>query len=493
MAFEGFSFGGHNQGFGNQGAGLGAIMRNDQGGYDVPEGYYTDFTPQRWDQITASMQPGGAPLPPATGGPGPGGPLAPPPTQRPPQPTGNEWTATLPGQAPAGPTAPQVPMVSPPMAQQAPMAPQASGPQMMQSGNPQALRSTTQRGGPEATPEAHGQGSSEQSGGGWLDTGLGFIESVFDKYGDDAAGFMGAWQAMQGTDDQVTRPYFYPGQEEGLTAAADLARQATEQGPDQYYGGQTVADLDRNLIGGQNNWLSRTDQLNQMARKGGQAAANLSQGGAGRVGGFGLQDQIGFGLPEQYQNAIMNPIMDNLNEQVIPGIHTAATGQGAFGGSRMQQQKSDAATQATKAATDAMIRGNLDARQQSIGQRAGDISAQLQGRGQDITQNQIQNQAMQQGMGGMSDAMRNMLMSGQIQQEVGRDRTQHNQALINADKDRFDWNRNERQNYIDRLFGRMQGMKPGGAVVEGRDGDWMDALAGFSRGSSIWNAMGGGK
>jgi hypothetical protein len=244
-----------------------------------------------------------------------------------------------------------------------------------------------------------------------------------------------------------------------------------------------------------------------------------------------LPDQIGFGIPEQYQNAIMNPIFDQLENRVIPGIHTGATAQGAFGGSRMQQQKADATQQATEAATNAMIQGNLQARgqsigqragdinaqlanqgqninqrgqdinynlgnqQQLIGQRAGDISAQLQGRSQDINQNQLYNQALQQGLSGANLAQKNLLTPGDMQQQVGGARTAYEQQLMNADKAAFDWTRMENNDYVDRLFNRLQGVPlntAGAGTVQGQSGNWTDILSGGLQGMNLWNQIGQG-
>lgn len=304
-------------------------------------------------------------------------------------------------------------------------------------------------------------------------------------------GAANAYQAYQGTDDQVERPYMMPGQEAGYGQAIADSLAKYQLGPNQYYPGQTVADLDPNVIAGQNNQLSSVDRLQGMADTAGQGALTLAQGGTGYVDGFNLPDQVGFGIPQQYQDAIMNPIMNRLNNQIIPNIHTAATSQGAFGGSRMQQQKADAATQATEAATNAMIQGNLQARQQSIGQRAGDISAQLQGRGQDITQNRMINDTMRAGVDSLGRAMGYQLMPGDVQQDVGQARTAYDQQLINADMNRFDWNRNEGEEYLDRLIARLglDGAGRTGSVTPGQDGTWIDALGGFISGSNAYSDL----
>lgn len=298
-----------------------------------------------------------------------------------------------------------------------------------------------------------------------------------------------AYDAYQGTEDTVTRPYFMPGQEEGYTTAIGAALGDFAQGPDQYYPGQTVADLDPNTIAGQNDQLASLDRVQQLADAGGSAALSLAQGGAGLVGGFDLPDQVGFGIPQEYQDAIMNPIMRNLEDRVMPALHTQATQQGAFGGSRMAQQKADAAQAATEAATDAMIRGNLDARQQTIGQRAGDISATLTGRGQDINQYANMNEAMRAGLSGTGTAIAGQLMPGRIQTQIGDERTAYEQSLIDADRERFDWNRAEGNDYIDRLFDRMSLSPDRGTIQQGQSGGLLDAYFAARNAANTGNIM----
>ncbi len=311
---------------------------------------------------------------------------------------------------------------------------------------------------------------------------MGFSVDDFLKLAGAGAG---AYDAYKGASDQVNRPYYVAGQEKLLEKGMDLTRQQGDLGPGQYYPGQTVAGRDPNITAGEDAQLGQMDRMQQLGTAAGQAAGTLAGGGADRINGFELPGQVGFGIPAEYQNAIMNPIMRNLNERIIPGLHTASTAQGAFGGSRMQQQKSDAAAQATEQATDAMIRGNLQARQQSIGQRAGDISAQLEGRGQDIRQNQMYNDAMARGVQSTPTAQGALARPGAIQADIGTDRTAYDQALINADKAGYDWTRAENINYVDRLMDRAGGYQSGGTVVQGQPGGALEVLAGMKAGAQL--------
>ena len=311
-----------------------------------------------------------------------------------------------------------------------------------------------------------------------------FLSGLGDVATDPSvwAGILGAFSTQDG-QDSVTKPYFTQGAEQGLAEANQAAREDFYQGPDQYYQGQKVAGLDPNTIAGQNNQLSQIDRMNQLATQGGQSALTLAQGGVAPVEGFQLEDQIGFGLPEEYQQAIMNPIMKQLTEKTIPGLHQAATASGAFGGTRMQQQKADAATQAT----DALIRGNLQARQQSIGQRAGDISALLSGRGQDIQQGQIANQAMQAGMNGIAGVQQNLLAPGSAQTQIGNARQAYEQLLRDADFNQWNWQNTENNNWINRLYDRMRGGMTQGTVQEGFNATPMDYFNNFQSGATLYN------
>lgn len=310
---------------------------------------------------------------------------------------------------------------------------------------------------------------------------------LYDNAGSLLSGFAGAYDASQGTDAQ--KPYMAPGQEALIGTANQAALNQFQQGPQEYYPGQTVAGQDPNVTAGQDAMLANTGIQQQLADAGGGAALNLAQGGADRIGGFQLPDQVGFGLPEEYQNAIMNPIMRDLEERTIPGLHTASTAQGAFGGSRMAQQKADASAQATERATEALIRGNIDVRGQSIGQRAGDISAQLTGRGQDITQNQLENTAMANSADAITAGQSQQLVPGNTQSQVGVQRTAYDQDLLTADKDRFDWNRNEGISNVDRLFNRASGNPAPIAGDGGSDASWLDIMKGGVLGANIYGGI----
>jgi hypothetical protein len=294
---------------------------------------------------------------------------------------------------------------------------------------------------------------------------------------------LGLLAGSQGSETQTTTqaPYLYPGQLEGIGNVINLAGQEYRAGPQQYYPGQTVAGLDPNLIAGQNAQLGTVGQQGQLADLSAFAAGDLLQGGAGRIEGFDLPSQIGFGIDPGLQNAVMNPIMRNLEERVLPGLDLQATHQGAFGGTRHALMKGQAASDAVEQSAEAVARANLEARQQSIGQRAHDMQSMLEGRQQDVQQNQLYNTAVGAGINALPGAMGNLLMPGQTMMDIGKQRTAYDQALIDADKARFDFNQAAPIDALTRLQSRMtlQGA-PGGAVttIPGQDASWLNILGG---------------
>jgi hypothetical protein len=194
--------------------------------------------------------------------------------------------------------------------------------------------------------------------------------------------------------------------------------------------------------------------------------------------------------------------MRQLQEKVMPGLDLKATSQGAFGGSRQAMQKGQASANAVGQMSDAIARANLQARQQSIGQRSGDISANLghrqtsigqrggdinallSGRGQDIQQNAEANRAREIGMRYIPQAQQALMTGSNIQREIGAERTKYHQALIDANIRKFNFNQQARDAAIDRLGNRMM-MTPKGYTTtnEAVGGSWGNILGGVGFGA----------
>lgn len=305
-----------------------------------------------------------------------------------------------------------------------------------------------------------------------------------------AGGFLGS---LDGEATTQQTPFFLDGQEQGMVDFIDLALQEYDGGPRDFFSGDTVATLDPNVIAGQNAILGNVPLMQQLGDVGALAAGELAGGGAGFIEGFDLPDQVGFGIDPALEAATLNPVMRELENRILPGIQQNATAQGAFGGTRQANQVASAINTAAERGTDALGRLNLTARGQTIGQRAGDINAQLAGRSQDIQQNQIYNQALRSGVDGVNAAMGAQVIPGQTQLDIGTQRTGYEQELINADRERFEFNRDEPMNALTLLGERLNFASPSGGTTTVNDpASFSDILGGVLAGSQIPGQIFGG-
>jgi len=302
---------------------------------------------------------------------------------------------------------------------------------------------------------------------------------------------LGGYLGSKGTPDQKTTeaPYMHPGQQEGITNFLNASKQQYLEGPQKYFPGQTVAELDPSYIAGQNMRLGTTNQQQGLVNNMVQGVQGQLQG-ADQVGGFQLQDQIGFGIDPRLQSAVANPIMRNLQERMLPGLDLQATQQGAFGGSRAQQMKGQAVSDSVGKMSESIARANLDARGQSINQRTGDINAQINARNQDINQNQYNNNVKQWGINAIPGAISALGSPGQSVQNIGRERTDYEQRLIGADKNRFDFNQTAPIDSLTRLGNRVN-QAPGGVnrTVQGQEGNLTNILGGAFSGYNTANDL----
>lgn len=329
------------------------------------------------------------------------------------------------------------------------------------------------------------------------DEDQGFFGGLLDLVGDNseilgaiAGGLIGS---QDGTASSTTQPYFIDGQEQGMVDFIDLALQEYDQGPREFFPGETVAALDPNIIAGQNDILGAVDVQRQLGDIGAQAAGELAGGGAGFIEGFDLPDQVGFGIDQGLQDATLNPVMRELENRILPGIQQNATQQGAFGGTRMNNQVGSALSSAAERGTEALARANLEARGQSIRQRAGDIDAMLTGRNQDIRQNQLYNQSLASGITGVNAAMGAVTQPGQTQIDIGRQRTGYEQELIDADVERFNFNRDEPMNALTLLGERLNFASPrGGTTTDTNPANIADIFGGAIAGSQLIGEIFGG-
>lgn len=312
-------------------------------------------------------------------------------------------------------------------------------------------------------------------------------------WGQLAAPLIGAGVGLLGSQDQdVTQKVDYlPGQKDLLSSYLQDARNLYLQGPQQYYPGQTVANLNPLTVAGQNWMIGQTPKQEQIADMAGSNFIDLSLGGAPRIGGFQLAPQVGFGIDQGLQDAISNPIYRQLAERILPATDLAATSQGAFGGTRHQQLRDQAGVDATERMAEQTALANLQARQQSIGQRAGDISALLSGRGQDIGQNQMYNQNLQAAINAAPGIMQNFLSPGATMQAIGSDRQGYEQSLLNADFSRWMYGQQAPYDAISRLGTYLGQVQPSGSTMtqQGVQGSPANIFGGALAGLQFYNML----
>ena len=277
------------------------------------------------------------------------------------------------------------------------------------------------------------------------------------------------------------------------TAYQEAFRQYNQGGP-QYYGGPQVAGFSPQQIEAQRQAQGTNQQLNLLGQfQTGATARQLGQdirevGIPGQVRAPTQVQQISpMGINPQLAQAVSRPLMQQLNENVLPGISSGATQAGAFGGSRQGILENQARSRTAGSVTDALARATqqqqqigLNQRGQDInqgqyagtflaGQRQQDITTALQQRGQNLG-------ALQAGQSGASAARQGLLAGPGVLSGVGAQQQQMQQQLINANMQRYNYGQNAPQQNLAKLFGFLGG-RPG-AVEQPNT----TPASGFSRG-----------
>lgn len=127
-----------------------------------------------------------------------------------------------------------------------------------------------------------------------------------------------------GSTTTVQKADPWEGQQEYLRDIFGEAQRQYEAGAPQYYPESTVLPLNSQQLAAQQGTLGATGTVQNLANQGAQAT------------GFALNS------PNVYQNpavqaaaqGIVNPIVDTLQRQVLPGVRSGAIQAGAYGGSR---------------------------------------------------------------------------------------------------------------------------------------------------------------
>ena len=223
-----------------------------------------------------------------------------------------------------------------------------------------------------------------------------------------------------------------------------------QQGPVKYFPGQTVADFTPEELAAQQMLLGYVPQAEQQSSAATRGLEALQ----------GALDVRSNPYLRQYVQAATQPVMDQLRQSVLPGIRGRAVMAGGYGGSRQGIAEGLAA----QGALDAV--GNLSARMYS------DAYA----RGLRAMQGALQLAPAVQKMGAFPAT---------LQSTIGETRREMNQAKIDAEKARWDFQQNAAWDALRRYreavqgdYGGVQSSKSGGGVAGALGGALVGAKLG---------------
>lgn len=225
---------------------------------------------------------------------------------------------------------------------------------------------------------------------------------------------------------QTTKPF--PAQEQALTRLFGMSEAAFDAGPEQYFPGQTVADQSPNTL------MSQQLGLGAAAPQ-----AALGQAGAGAL-------MAALDPSSAQSQAIINPMIGNLQSNILPSIGSRAIQQGAFGGDRQRIQEQQAAEGVAGSATEAILRNQMAA------------------------------------LSGLPTAQSSLLAPAATVGQVGAQQQTYDQALIDAERQRFAFEQQAPQTALDRLASRISGVNLGQITTQstqGGGGSSLPALAGL--------------
>ena len=240
--------------------------------------------------------------------------------------------------------------------------------------------------------------------------------------------------------DTTTTTKPFPAQEKALTELFGMSQAAFDAGPQQFYPGQTVANQSFNTLAGQQLGL---DAAGIQGGLGMQAAQNLS---------------AAFDPTSAQSQSVINPLIANLQGQILPGIGSQAIQQGAFGGDRQRIQEQSAAEATAGAATQAILRNQ---------------------------QNAIQN---------LGNVQSGLLAPARTVSAVGSQQDAYDQALINADRQRFTFQQEAPETALDRYASRITGVNLGqiSNTSGGGGGGGSNAASAVGAGLTAYGLFGGG-
>ena len=206
----------------------------------------------------------------------------------------------------------------------------------------------------------------------------------------------------------------------------DLANSMEMLGPQQFYGGQTLAD--------QSQWTEAGQQA-QLGAAGNMGA--LSETGMARFQDAMAYDPTNDPRAQEYVNNMVGGLQQNFAENVIPKLNSNAVQAGAFGGDRANVMKGQAA--------------------RDLAGQMGDTATKAW---MGLINSNRQNQA--QMMGQLGNLQKSALAGSQAMLDVGQQQETREQAEIDSDRERFEFGQESpRQHYRD-VVSMLSGIDFGG-------------------------------
>jgi len=233
-----------------------------------------------------------------------------------------------------------------------------------------------------------------------------------------------------GSGTTVQKTELDPVQRAALESVLSKSQAAFDQGPDQFFPGQTVAGVD-----------PLTTQ-----------AQNLAVGAAGTTGDFASNqlatanrllnlDLVGDPNTQRLADAAVKPFERRFFEEILPAISSRAVSEGAFGGARQDISESLAARDFSESALDARARVFSEANRAGIGAATSALSLAPQVAGQ-------------------------QLAPSQILQQVGGQRQSQEQQLIDAARERFEFGEISPDVALDQFASRVTGINLGPTTIQ---------------------------
>ena len=284
-------------------------------------------------------------------------------------------------------------------------------------------------------------------------------------------------------------------------AYGDAANLFTSQAP-QLYPGQFTATPDYLYQQGQAQGLgAATNQLPHLA--------GLMQGGAAQLAGAspytsmampGVSQLYAAGDPARnpfFQSALesaQRPVIQQFQEQIMPGIRTGAQGAGQLGGTRQGIAEGIAARGATQSLAD--MAAQMGSQAYGQGLQATGAAAGL-----GLSAEQQAAEAQARGLALAPQVAQMQLLPGQVMQDIGAQRTAAQQAQINEAMQRYQYGQelpfSQMERYLSLLAGAPGGSSSSTSIgpATGGSNPLMSgvggALTGYSAGTALGGALGG--